>query len=153
MATRTERRLHVQIRWMIRRDYPEILDIEADSFECGWTEEDFKRAARQRNTIGMVAERGGKIVGYMVYELHERHLHLLTLAVAPAFRGRSIGRQMVNKLAGKLDPGRRTHLTIELPETNLGGQLFFRACGFRWISTTRCTFGDDDGYLMRLELE
>ena len=47
----------VQIRWMIRRDMPEVLDIERLSFEFAWTEEDFLCCLRQRNCIGMVAER------------------------------------------------------------------------------------------------
>jgi len=46
----------VHIRWMIRRDMPEVLEIEDRSFEFSWSEEDFIRCLRQRNCIGMVAE-------------------------------------------------------------------------------------------------
>ena len=42
--------LRVHIRWMIRRDMPEILDIENQSFEFSWSEEDFIRCLRQRNS-------------------------------------------------------------------------------------------------------
>jgi ribosomal-protein-alanine N-acetyltransferase len=44
--------LEVQIRWMIRRDMPEVLEIERQSFEFSWTEEDFLCCLRQRNCIG-----------------------------------------------------------------------------------------------------
>ena len=33
--------LKVQIRWLIRRDMPEVLEIERATFEYAWTEEDF----------------------------------------------------------------------------------------------------------------
>ena len=71
----------VHIRWMIRRDMPEVLDIENRSFEFAWTEEDFIRCLRQRNCIGMVAEHDERVVGFMIYELHKNRLHILNFAV------------------------------------------------------------------------
>ena len=69
---RTEKeQVRVHIRWMIRRDMPEVLQTEQESFEFSWTEEDFLRCLRQRNCIGMVAEQGEKVVGFMIYELHK----------------------------------------------------------------------------------
>ncbi len=66
--------LRVHIRWMIRRDMPEILGIEDRSFEFPWLEEDFIRCLRQRNCIGMVAEHDDRIVGFMIYELHKNRI-------------------------------------------------------------------------------
>src|SRR5262252_9584455 len=85
----------VQIRWMIRRDMPEVLRIENDSFEFNWTEEDFLACLRQRNCIGMVAEHEGQVVGFMIYELHKTRLHILNFAVGPNFRRLGIGAQMI----------------------------------------------------------
>ena len=82
----------VQIRWMIRRDMPEVLKIEHESFEFNWTEEDFLACLRQRNCIGMVAEHDNRVVGFMIYELHKTRLHILNFAVAsrvPPAGGRS----------------------------------------------------------------
>ena len=39
----------VQIRFLIRRDMSEVLEIEQDSFEFAWTEEEFLCCLRQRN--------------------------------------------------------------------------------------------------------
>src|SRR5882672_12035331 len=87
----------VQIRWMIRRDMPEVLKIEQESFEFNWTEEDFLACLRQRNCIGMVAEHDNHVVGFMIYELHKTKLHILNFAVAPEWRRIGIGTQMVMK--------------------------------------------------------
>ena len=37
--------VRVHIRWMIRRDMPEVLQIEQERFDYSWTEEDFLRRA------------------------------------------------------------------------------------------------------------
>ncbi len=123
---RTEQGLmRVHIRWMIRRDMPEVLQAEQSSFEFAWSEEDFLRCSRQRNCIGMVAECGEKVVGFMIYELHKTKLHILNFAVHPNYRRQGVGVQMVGKLVSKLSSHRRTRITLEVRETNLPAQLFF----------------------------
>lgn len=141
----------VHIRWMIRRDMPHVLAIEQEAFEFAWSEEDFIRCLRQRNCIGMVAEIEDKIVGFMVYELHKSRLHLLNFAVSGSWRRQGIGTQMANKLLGKLSQQRRTRVLLEVRETNLAAQLFFRKVGFRAVSVLRSFYDDtpEDAYVMQ----
>ena len=113
--------VRVHIRWMIRRDMPEVLAIEHASFEFPWCEEEFLRVLRQRNCIGMVAEYGERVVGFMIYELHKNKLHVLDFAVHPEFRRQGVGHQMVAKLVGKLSSHRRTRIALHVRETNLAG--------------------------------
>lgn len=145
-----KKELRVHIRWMIRRDMPEILEVENRSFEFPWSEEDFVRCLRQRNCIGMVAERDDRVVGFMIYELHKTRLHILNFAVHPDFRKNSVGMQMINKLVGKLSHQRRSRILLEVRERNLTAQVFFRALGFRAISVLRDFYEDtvEDAYLM-----
>ena len=142
---RTEKeQARVHIRWMIRRDMPEVLQAEQLSFEYAWTEEDFLRCLRQRNCIGMVAEHGEKVVGFMIYELHKSKLHILNFAVHPSWRRVAVGSQMVAKLISKLSSHRRTRITLEVRETNLIAQLFFRKQEFRAVRVLR-GFYEDSG--------
>ncbi|MBI3332588.1 MAG: hypothetical protein HYZ93_00660 [Candidatus Omnitrophica bacterium] len=77
-AAGLEEPLKVHIDWLIRRDYPEVLQIEQASFPAPWTEEDLLRFLRRRDTIGMVAENptaavGEKrIYGFLIYTLEKR---------------------------------------------------------------------------------
>jgi ribosomal-protein-alanine N-acetyltransferase len=143
--------LRVHIRWMIRRDMPEVLQIEETSYDYPWTEEDFLRCLRQRNCIGMVAELGEKVVGFMIYELHKTRLHILNFSVAAGVRHRSVGTQMIDKLVGKLSSQRRTEISLEVRETNLGAQLFFRKAGFKATNVLRDFYDDstEDAYVMQ----
>lgn len=149
-----QQELKVQIRWLIRRDMPEVLEIEGESFEFPWTEEDFLCCLRQRNCIGMVAECNHQIVGFMIYELHKSKLHILNFAVDPAARRSGIGGEMVAKLVDKLSQQRRKEIVLEVRETNLAAQLFFKSQGFRAFCVLRSHYDDtaEDAYVMRYRL-
>ena len=143
--------INVHIRWMIRRDMTEVLDIEQASFEFPWLEEDFLRCLRQRNCIGMVAEYDERVVGFMVYELHKDQLHVLNFSVRPDVRRRGIGQQMVNKLVGKLSRKGRNRIVLEIRETNLAAQMFFKNLSFKAVSVLRDYYDDtvEDAYVMQ----
>lgn len=154
-ASRTHKeQVKVHIRWMIRRDMPEVLRTEQDSFEYAWTEEDFLKCLRQRNCIGMVAEHGDKVVGFMIYELHKSKLNVLNFAVHPEYRRIGVGRQMVAKLIGKLSSHRRTKITLAVRETNLPAQLFFKTLDFRAIKVLRSYYDDsgEDAFMMQFRV-
>jgi [ribosomal protein S18]-alanine N-acetyltransferase len=131
------------IRWMIRRDLPFVLNIENASFEFPWTEDEFIRCLRQRDCIGMVAERNEEVAGFMIY--------ILSFAVHPDYRRQGIGRSMIDKLVSKLAYQRRNRIVLEVRETNLDAQLFFRQLGFRATSVLRSFYEDtpEDAFLMQ----
>ena len=151
MGSKQKQRVSDHIRWMIRRDMPDVLDIEKSCFEFPWTEEDFVRCLRQRNCIGMVSEFNERVVGFMVYELHKSNLHVLNFSVHPDFQRQGVGQHMVEKLISKLSHQRRNRITLEVRETNLSAQFFFRDLGFRAISVLRDFYEDtvEDAYLMQ----
>ena len=151
MQSEQKEEVRVHIRWMIRRDMPEVLDTEEESFEFPWLEEDFIRCLRQRNCIGMVAEHEDRVVGFMIYELHKNRIHVLNFAVAADYRRRGVGSQMVAKLIAKLSSQRRSRVVLEVRETNLAAQLFFRENGFRAVSVLRAYYEDtpEDAYSMQ----
>jgi ribosomal-protein-alanine N-acetyltransferase len=151
MSSHSQQQVRVHIRWMIRRDMPDVLAIETDSFEFPWTDEDFLRCLRQRNSIGMVAEHEDRVVGFMIYELHKSRLHVLNFAVGRPWRRLGVGTQMISKLIAKLSTQRRSRILLEVRETNLPAQLFFRSAGFRAISVLRGFYEDtpEDAYLMQ----
>jgi ribosomal-protein-alanine N-acetyltransferase len=57
----------------------------------------------------------------------------------------------VAKLIAKLSEQRRHQIMLEIRETNLDGQFFFRANGFQAVSVARQFYADtgEDAYVMR----
>lgn len=143
-------RLYATVRLSIRRDIRAILEIERASFAKPWTEVRLVRNLRRRNCISMVAEYREDAIGHMIYALYKQSIQLLTFAVAPEFRRHGIGRQMIEKLIYKLSVTRRTRIEVKIRETNLEGQLFFRALGFRAEKVLRRHWPkfDEDAYRM-----
>jgi ribosomal-protein-alanine N-acetyltransferase len=155
VSSQPKSEVRIHIRWMIRRDMTEALAIETESFEFPWSEEDFVRCLRQRNCIGMVAELDDQVVGFMIYELHKNRLHILNFAVAGHVRRQGVGSQMIAKLVGKLSQQRRSRILLEVRETNLSAQLFFRNSGFKAVSVLREFYDDtpEDAYVMQFRCQ
>jgi ribosomal-protein-alanine N-acetyltransferase len=122
------------IRWMIRKDMPDVLRIEAACFgHSGWTEGDFVKVLRQRDIIAHVVLDGEQVVGYMVYQMQKSCLYLINFAVDPQHQRRGFGRALIEKLKSKINANSvsRNRFTLHVAEHELPLQLFLRACGVR----------------------
>ena len=152
----------LDIRWMKHVDMEEVFRIERECFGDPWSEREFLTCLRQRNCIGLVAVEVSRkdpleesaFYGYMIYDLHKSRLHLLNLAVDPAYRLQGIGRAMIDKVVSKLSPGRRTKILVEVREANTAAHCFFRAMGFRAIKVLRDYYEEspEDAYLFQYRL-
>jgi len=137
------------IRWLIRRDMPEVLQIERTSFDAPWCQEVFDEQLRRRRVIGMVAEQKDRVVGYVLYEIHREHIEIINLAVSTESRRQGIGGELVSKVLGKLRPYRDL-IIVRVLDRNLPGQLLFRHRGFRCNRIETQFFSDDsDAYVFR----
>lgn len=145
----------VHIRWMIRRDMPDVLSIENQCSDYPWDEEKFLHYLRLPTCIGMVAEVDDTIVGFMVYDLQKKRLEIINLATYIPFHRMGIGRQMIDKLKGKLSEHGRRYLLIYVRETSLNVQNFLKVNGFKARRVEREHFDDsgEDAYVMRYILK
>ena len=148
-ATMTETRVH--IRWMIRRDMPEVLAINPTNIE-----KDLWELLDRRNVVGMVAEHQetGNVVGFMIYELCKTFLQVAHFCVKPELNGQGIGKRMVEKLQNKVNEKRRI-VRFNVPEHRVDIQLFLKAQGFFALQTLPGYFQDtkEDAYVMEYEYD
>ena len=118
---------------------------------------------RRKCCIGMVAEQGEKILGYMLYDLEKSKIRLLNLAVHPSFRRQGVGWAMLHNprmvglgagLLTKLSEHRRMSCVLAVRDSNLPAHLFFKACGFQAIKVLRQHYSDsgEDAYLMQYRI-
>ena len=144
----------VDIRWMLRHDFADVLRIESESFPRPWTEDEFLKCLRQRNCIGMVAEVDEQVIGYMVYGLHKEAIELFNFAVDPKCRRMGYGRQMADKIKSKLSSHRRREVILVVRESNLPAQLFWRSMRFTAMEVMRNYYvNGEDGYLMAYSIQ
>lgn len=140
----------VVIRTIYRPDANAILQIERDSFEFPWTASDFIRCLGRDYTIGVVADCGGDVAGFVIFELLSQQIRLLNIAVDQRFRRRGIGRLLVDRVIGMLSGLHQRRLVLEVRESNLTGQIFFRSCGFKAVAVLHDFYDDtpEDAYRM-----
>lgn len=142
----------MHLRHMIRKDLPEVLEIENLCFPQPWYEEHFIEALRQRNSICLVCEtpkikrKGDDVVGYMIYELHKDHIFIPSLAVHPSCWRRGIGRLLLSKIIAKLSPNRRTEIIAVTSGANYQAHMLLKAMGFK------CTSFSNDLYEFKFDL-
>lgn len=150
LTTRKRPAIAPHVRWMIRRDMPEILSIEQACFAEPWVEGDFIQCLREGITIGMVVEVKDRVCAFMVYRLQKKSLHVLNFAVDPLWQRIGLGRAMVDKLVSKLSGHRRATISMDTSERNGIAHLFLRANRFLAIEVTE-GFYDDGAAAYRFE--
>lgn len=148
-------KMNVEIRYSIRRDMCEIIDIERRGQAHPWNEAEYLKAANQRQAIGFTAVRGGRVLGYAVVHLKRDVVEIQRLAVDPEFRRHRVGTQIVDKLAAKLHPARRCAMAATVRDSSLAAHLFLKSCGFMALGVDRGCFADtgEDGYVFEYQLK
>lgn len=119
---------------MEERDLPRVLDIERLSFTHPWAESAFRGEIENRGISFpwvIIIPPGNRIAGYLLIWLVEDEAQISNFALHPDFRGRGIGRKV---LEGKLQSLRRMgvrSVILEVRPTNFTARRLYGHLGFR----------------------
>jgi len=139
------------LRWLVRRDIDAVLGLEHECFDCPLEDEEILKCLQGHHSMGMVYERNGLIVGYMIYELYTQYIKLITMGVDKCCRRNGYGKIMMERLEEKLSVGNKTRIEVHVNERNLNGQLFLRRMGYKAVSIIKDAYWTDDAaYVMAL---
>ena len=141
----------IDIRWLVRADYPKVIAIEEECFGVhALTNKELTDGLHGLRNVGVSAWLDDDIAGFMLYELFKEIIHLTDLAVTDRCRHLGVGTVLMKTLIDKLGKHDRSKIILEVRETNLAGQLFFRQMGFRATEVLRNHFSDigEDAYRM-----
>lgn len=116
----------------IETDAPAIAFLARQCLEIAWTKSDLVALFRLGG-FGLIAETLGSVaIGYGICVTGEPgSCRILDLCVEDAFRRQGIGIRLVGELCLSMHNAGNHHVETIVPESNLGGQLFCRAAGFR----------------------
>lgn len=135
----------IHVRWYIRRDLEEMIDIEYQCFPKPWSENDFFQTLQNRKVSAFVAEYREKIIGYLVFELRKKYINIFNLAVHPDYQRQGVATELVKNLKTRL-LNERTKLKAEVADYNLDAHLFFKSQEFKAIKIVPQFFDDVDAY-------
>jgi ribosomal-protein-alanine N-acetyltransferase len=107
--------------------------VHGASFRRGWGEDEIRRLLLERNVVAQRITAGGKLIGFILSRLAAGEAEILSVAIAPGWRGRGISRQLLDvhlrRLAGI---GVRT-VFLEVGEQNAPACRLYRRAGFQEV--------------------
>lgn len=135
MAVRTARRADSSLIWAWRND-PASRSASRGSDPIPWPDHDawYRRAMEDENRLFLVGEVGVSApdpVGMVRFDRQSTAARL-SIVIAPAFRGRRAGRELLRRsLAMVASRWRVDRIAAEVRATNAASLSLFRSCGFR----------------------
>lgn len=149
-------------RWMIREDVPHLVKMEEDSSDIPWTEENYNKMAKRRNTILQTIvcfpnypSFEEKIIGCLIWRrTSPSNVHIHHLIIQTDYRKKGIACYNLDILKNKAIQRDVTTITTRTWERNLGAQLFLRKMGFKCIKIHKSAIIDsrDDVYEFMLQI-
>ncbi len=138
-----------RIRQACDLDFEEILAISSASLpvEESLTVDDLLHASHLSDVRIIVAESGGLVIGFAVYSRAKGKIVINQICVSRELRDFGVGAGMMTYIVNRLSK-KRTHVSANVPESNLCAQKFLGAIGFKAIRILHGYKEGEDAYLM-----
>lgn len=126
--------MQVVLDLMDKKDLPEIMAIEKESFTSPWTEGMFLDELRIAHAQCLVArlscDKESIVGGYMIFWIVADEAHLHNVAVKKEFRRQGLARGFMNIMKEIAKQAGVKYQTLEVRESNAGAINLYRKCGF-----------------------
>lgn len=113
------------------RDVHDMADLEKICFASPWSEESlYHEIIANDMALYIVAEDGGRIVGYAGIWLIAGEGHITNVAVHPDYRRRHIGEAIVSTILAEAETAGAVRQTLEVRRSNAPAQGLYAKFGF-----------------------
>ena len=134
MRTAAARSPGVLLAPMLADDLDAVLAIEHKSFSMPWTDTMFLSEMRQgpgsQLLVARLEKRPTTIVGYVGYRAVLDEMHVMIVAVAPAWRRRGIAQRMLSEAMEQARQADCARAILEVRASNVGAQQLYYRLGF-----------------------
>lgn len=127
----------IAIRKMEEKDLNQVCEIEKSIFSLPWSYYSFRDALNREDTIYLVAENEGKIVGYLGLWNILSQGEITNVAVMEEYRKRRIGHMMLKELLSQGKSQGIESFTLEVRESNKGAIHLYESFGFTIAGTRK----------------
>jgi ribosomal-protein-alanine N-acetyltransferase len=144
-----------------KREVDVLAAIHDESFERGWSADEFAALLSQTNVLCLTARRTGvmgarRIVGFIVVRFAADEAEILSVAVQQASRGRGTGRRLVEEVMRLAYRERIDALFLEVDENNVRALSLYESLGFVEVGRRPAYYGHGKdascALVMRLQL-
>lgn len=133
---------------------PQIMTVTADAYPDSWSERMFRDELGNRLSRFYSAFNGDTLVGYGGYWMVADEAHITTIAIAPAYRGRGLGRQLLEHLIDTATAEGATLVALETRHSNTPALALYTRLGFRQVGRRKAYYAktNEDAIVMMKEL-
>lgn len=145
----------VTIRRMEERDAAPTAEIEKTVFSQPWSEQAFRDAVNDDHYVCIVAEHGGRIVGYAVCIVSADGADITNIAVDAGYRRLGIADKLLEQLMLLLERRKVPTLYLEVRQSNAQARRLYERKGFAPIGVRRNFYQKpaEDALLMAKNLQ
>lgn len=113
-----------------KKDVPAIARIENISFSQPWSKKGITDFIKQNNSVCIVAEEFGKVVGYVGFYHVMDEGNITNLAVLPGYKRIGVGENLMRFLIEKVKELGVKGITLEVRESNEAAINLYTKLGF-----------------------
>lgn len=144
-----------EIREMQLDDLEQVMVIEQQNFSTPWTEMGFFSFLMREDTLFLVAEENGQILGYMGMMMVIDEAEITNVSVSQTARRRGIGRLLVQTMLDKMKERGMLVVHLEVRKSNMPAITLYESFGFMTDGVRKLYYEApaEDAILMSCKLE
>jgi ribosomal-protein-alanine N-acetyltransferase len=119
-----------------------IAALHGVSFRRGWGEDEILRLLLERNVVTQRMTAGGKLIAFIMSRLAVGEAEILSVAIAPAWRGRGLSRQLLDLHLRRLAGLGIRAVYLEVGEHNTPACQLYRRAGFNEVGRRQGYYED-----------
>jgi len=127
------------------RDAASIASLHAQSFHRGWSEVEIEGLLIDRQVLTHRAMLGKMLAGFIMSRMVRGEAEVLSVAVAPAQRGRGVARRLLEVHLRQLATLRINAVFLEVGEDNTPARRLYGRMRFREVGRREGYYGDGPG--------
>ncbi len=137
---------------MEERHLPALAQIERECFSSPWSEASLREELGKG--IFLVAERDGKVLGYVGCQTVLDEGYITNIAVSPDCRREGVGRSLISGLLERAGEKGLSFVTLEVRASNLPAIGLYKSIGFGKVGVRKNFYGKptEDAELWKLNL-
>ncbi|MDD2473734.1 MAG: ribosomal protein S18-alanine N-acetyltransferase [Methanoculleus sp.] len=136
-------------------DVPQIVAVEKAAFVDPWDERTLRESLAYYPETFFVAKNNGNLAGFVAGGVEdtgeEVYGHIMNLAVAPGYRRRGVGWQLIRRLEQEYAVLGASGVQLEVRITNTGAQEFYHRLGYQEVFQIDSYYANEEDALVMMK--
>ncbi|MDP6339640.1 MAG: ribosomal protein S18-alanine N-acetyltransferase [Candidatus Marinimicrobia bacterium] len=140
----------MNIRKAILQDLENISKMEKRIFNDSWSKKSIRQELiRKENSLNLVAELDGKLIGYFFAHLVENEAHILNIALDIAYQHQDYGKQFLGEILN--DYLKYVDVFLEVKRSNFPAINLYLHFGFEEIDIRESYYSDGEDAIVMVK--